>query len=344
MPSTHSDDSEMSRFDRPEVRKVGAWWAVGAIAITTVLLVLLSGGSVKEQADELRPGIGRDVIAAVGEPTEWIADALPLADVQADVTHGLSPDTALDEGAFDTAAVGAADAGRIPAVTPESFDPEAIGTDPPPPLPLHKVLVTGDSMSIPMDSVIAQRLAPQGVDVVRDPKLGSAISDDEFVDWGQLSHAQVRDEDPDAVVMFIGAGEGYPLETPDGEEVECCNAEYAAAYANRVRQVMRTYIDDPDKRLYWLTVPRSRNDRQWEISQVVNEAMKIAAVPWLNQIRIIDLVPIFTPGGVYRDSMEIDGEETIVRESDGLHLTQPGSELAADAVFERLTQDFSIGG
>jgi hypothetical protein len=77
---------------------------------------------------------------------------------------------------------------------------------------------------------------------------------------------------------------------------------------------------------------------------VVNEAARIAAVPWLSQIRLIDLVSIFTPGGVYRDSMEIDGEETIVRESDGLHLTQPGSELAADAVFERLTQDFSIGG
>ena len=343
MPSTHSDDSQMSRFDRPEVRKLSAWWAVGAIAITAVLLVLFSGGSVEDQAEELRPGIGRDVIAAVGEPTDAIADALPLAGVQADVTHGLSPDTELDEGAFDTAAAGAADAGRIPPVASESFDPNAIGTEPPPPLELDKLLVTGDSMSIPMDSVLAQRLTPQGVEVVRDPKLGSAISDEEFLDWGQLSHAQVRDEDPDAVVMFIGAGEGFPLETPDGGEVECCSPEYAASYANRVRQVMRTYVDEPDKRLYWLSVPRSRNDRQWEISQVVNEAGRIAAVPWLSQIRLIDLVPIFTPGGVYRDSMEIDGQDTIVRESDGLHLTRPGAELAADAVIERLGQDFAIG-
>ena len=342
MPSTHSDDSEMSRFDRPEVRKLGAWWAVGAIAITAVLLVLFSGGSVEDQAEELRPGIGRDVIAAVGEPTEAIADALPLAEAQADVTHGLSPDTELDEGAFDTAAVGAADSGRVPPVTPESFDPASIGLEPAADLELDKLLVTGDSMSVPMDAVLAQRLAPQGVEVVRDPKLGSAISDEEFLDWGQLSSAQVRDEDPDAVVMFIGAGEGVALETPDGGEVECCSAEYAAAYANRARQVMRTYIGTPEKRLYWLSVPRSRNDRQWEISQLVNEAARVAAVPWLAQIRMIDLVPIFTPGGVYRDSMEIDGQDTIVRESDGLHLTEPGAELAADAVMERLAQDFAI--
>jgi hypothetical protein len=333
----------MSRFDKPEVRKISAWWAVAAIAITAALLVVFSGGSVEDQAEELRPGIGKDVIAAVGKPTGWIADALPLAELQADVTDELSSEAELDEGAFDTAAAGAAESGRVPPVTPESFDPASIGLEPEGQLPLDKLLVTGDSMSIPMDSVIAQRLADQGVEVVTDPHLGSAISDEEFLDWGQLSNAQVRDEDPDAVVMFIGAGEGLPLETPGGGEVECCDAEYAAAYANRVRQVMRTYIDTPEKRLYWLSVPRSRNDRQWEISQLVNESARIAAVPWLSQIRMVDLVPIFTPGGVYRDSMEIDGQDTIVRESDGLHLTRPGAELAADAVLERLGQDFEIG-
>jgi hypothetical protein len=332
----------MSRFDRPEVRKLSAWWAVGAIAITAVLLVLFSGGSVEDQADELRPGIGRDVIAAVGEPTGSIAEALPLAEVQSDVTSELSPDTELGEGAFDTAATGGVRPGQIPPVTADSFDPSTLGSEPAEPLPLDKLLVTGDSMSVPMDSVLAQLLTPQGVEVVRDPKLGAAISDEEFLDWGQLSTAQVRDEDPDAVVMFIGAGEGFPIETPGGGEVECCNPEYAAAYANRARQVMRTYIGEPDKRLYWLSVPRSRNGRQWEISQLVNEASRIAAVPWLSQIRMVDLVPIFTPGGVYRDSMEIDGEETIVRESDGLHLTRPGAELAADAVIDRLVQDFVV--
>lgn len=339
-PSTHADDSEMSRFDRPEVRKLSAWWAVAAISITAALLVVFSGGSVKKQAEELRPGIGRDIIAAVGEPTKWIADATPLARVQADITDGLSSETELDEGAFADAAVGSAD--EIPPVTPSSFDPAAIGLNPSGDLKLDKLLVTGDSMSTPMDAVLARRLSPQGVEVVRDPKLGSAISDDEFLDWGQVSSAQVRDEDPDAVVMLIGAGEGLPMEAPGGGEVECCNPEYAAVYANRVRQIMQTYLGDPDKRLYWLSVPRSRNDRQWEISQLVNESVRVAAVPWLSQIRLIDLVSIFTPGGVYRDSMEIDGRDTIVRDSDGLHLTEAGAELAADAVLERMAQDFAI--
>jgi hypothetical protein len=343
MPSTHSDDSQMSRFDAPEVRKLSAWWAVGAIALTALLLIVFSGGSVDDAAAEIGPGIGHDIVAAVGDPTGVIADALPLAEAQAELTGGLSPDTELGEGAFDTEAADAEATSRIPPVTPESFDPLAIGLDEPANLELDKLLVTGDSMAIPLDSVLAQRLSSSGVEVVRDPKLGSAISYDEFLDWGQVSSAQVRDEEPDAVVMFIGAGEGYPLEAPGGGEVECCSAEYAAAYANRVRQVMRTYLSDEEARVYWLSVPRSRNDRQWEISQLVNEAARIAAVPFLSRVRMIDLVSIFTPDGVYRDSMEIDGNETIVRESDGLHLTRPGAELAADAVMERLGQDFALG-
>ena len=43
----------------------------------------------------------------------------------------------------------------------------------------------------------------------------------------------------------------------------------------------------------------------------------------------------------YRDSIEVDGEDTIVRESDGIHLNDAGAAIAADAVLERIDQDFT---
>ena len=298
MPSTHSDDSQMSRFDHPKVRRVGARQAVLAIAFTALLLVLFSGGSVETAADEIDPGIGRDIVAAVGDPTGWLADSLPFAEAQAELTGGLSPDSDLGEGGFAAtpeAGAGAA-ATRVPPVGPESFDPTAIGEPPPPKLELEKLLVTGDSMSIPMDSVLAQRLAGDGVEVVRDAKLGSGISNSDFLDWGQVSSAQVRDEAPDAVVIIIGAGEGFPMDGPAGP-VECCGPDWAAVYANRVRQMMDTYRQGGEARVYWLNIPASRNEKRWEISQVVNEAVRIAATPWLSQVRIVDLLSIFTPEG-----------------------------------------------
>ena len=67
----------------------------------------------------------------------------------------------------------------------------------------------------------------------------------------------------------------------------------------------------------------------------------IAAAPWRSQVRVLDMNALFTPGDRFRDAMEVDGAETIVREPDGIHLNQAGSALAAEVVEEAIDQDFT---
>ena len=55
---------------------------------------------------------------------------------------------------------------------------------------------------------------------------------------------------------------------------------------------------------------------------------------------MIDLVPTFTPGDSYRDSISIDGKQTIVRMPDGIHLNEDGSSVAADLVLSAIDRDF----
>jgi hypothetical protein len=57
-------------------------------------------------------------------------------------------------------------------------------------------------------------------------------------------------------------------------------------------------------------------------------------------VRVIDSVPIFTPGHLYRDSMKIGGVPTIVRKSDGIHLNEAGSSLLATDVLGVMERDF----
>jgi lysophospholipase L1-like esterase len=338
----HRDDSQMSRFERQGLLSLSAWDAVKAIAITAVLCVLLSGGSVKDAAAQLDPGIGRDLVDAVGGPTGWIADRFPFATVSSELTSGLSPDEELGAGGFGSAttAGGRGTPSRIPPVTPDAFDPAQIGAKPAPKQPLETLLVTGDSLSTPLDEDLARRLAPDGVEVIRDPHLGTGISNSSLVDWGQLSTSQVTKHHPDAVVVFIGATEGFPLPGPNGD-IQCCGPAYAAAYANRVRQVMSTFRQNGEAKVYWLTVMMPRDPDSQRVMRMVNAAIEVAAEPWRSQIRVIDTVPIFTPGYEYADAIEVDGEETIVRESDGIHLNDAGSEIAADAVLDRIDEDFT---
>lgn len=332
----------MNRFERDGLLANSAGDAVKAVLVVAVALVLFAGGSIRGAAAEMESGIGKDLISAVGEPTEWIAERLPLDEAQTELTSALSPDDELGGGGFDATATNIGGAGAAaPPVTAQAFDPAAIGAPVPDKRELETLLVTGDSLATPLDTELARRLTPEGIEVVRDPQLGTGISNTAVGDWGELSAAQVAREAPDAVVIFIGANEGFSIPVPGGEEVECCDTEYAAAYANRVRQVMDTFRQDGEAKVYWLTVMAPRDADGQRVARLVNAAVEVAAQPWRSQVRVIDTVAIFTPDGRYTDSIEIDGEETIVRESDGIHLNEAGSGLAADEVLERIDQDFT---
>jgi lysophospholipase L1-like esterase len=342
MPSPrpeHPDDNLMERFDREGVRRFRARDAIVAVVIAAIVLVVSAGGSVKKQAEEMSPGIGRDLILAVGRPTAWIANQLPFHSAANTLTSWLSPNEALTGPGF--VSLRSAVPSGIPLVTPDAFNPSSIGAPAPPRRPLHTLLVTGDSMSMPLDQDLAQMLEPQGVKVIQDPHIGTGISNTVLIDWGKLSAFQVRQDHPDAVVVFIGANDGYSMPGPDGGQVNCCGPEWATIYANRVRQMMNTYRQDGIARVYWLTLPIPREAARKQAAIVVNAAIEVAAEPWLDQVRVLDMVPVFTPRDVYRDSMTVNGQPTIVRQSDGIHLNDAGSSLAAKIALAAIDRDFT---
>ncbi len=329
----------MNRFSDGRIRRVRARDGVFVVFLAGLILVLLQGPSIRKSGEELKPGIERDAVLAVGRPASDLANRLPFAEASRNATAFLEPEPNLGgPGGFQQAA-GAG--GQLGAVTPDAFDPATIGAKPPPRQRLKTLLVTGDSMVEPLDSDLAQKLAPKGVHVISDAHVGTGISSTLLVNWGKLSAYQVKHDHPDAVVVFIGANDGFPMPGAGGREIECCNAEWAAIYANRVRQIANAYRQNGAARVYWITLPTPREPARQRIARVVNAAIGVAVAPWADQVRVIDSVPIFTPGAVYRDSMKIGGTPTIVRRSDGIHLDEAGSSLLATYVLGSIGRDFS---
>jgi uncharacterized protein len=331
-----ADDSLMSRFDQHGLRRFRARDAIAAVTLIAVLLVLFEGAAIRRAGEQMDPGVGRTLVLAVGHPAGWVADRLPLADVANGATAWLSPDAKLEEA--DAFSAAAPRGGGIPPVTADAFDPRQLGAEPAARKPLRKLLVTGDSLSTPLDIQMSRRLTSEGVEVVRDPHLGTGISKTFTVDWGQLSASQVRREKPDAVVVFIGANEGFPM-----DNVDCCGADWAAIYANRLRRMIDTYRQRGAAKVYWVTLPTPRDPDRQKISRVVNAAIDVAAEPWKAQVRVFDAGAVFTPDG-YRDAMEVGGRRTIVREADGIHLNQAGAGLLAEDLLQLMETDYVYGG
>ena len=344
MPDQHEEDGLMERFEARGTSRFSARDAVIAILITTVLLFLFFGGTVRKQGEEQKKGVQRSAILAVGKPAGYLADNLPLDDAARDATDWLSPDEDLGgQGGFASLKTGsqAGTGAAALTVTPEAFDPAAVGAKPAARRPLKTLLVTGDSMSQPLDVELARKLAGGNVKVIRDPHVGTGISNPLIADWGELSTSQVAKKHPDAIVVFIGANEGFPMPGPGGKQVNCCGVDWAAIYATRARTMMNTYRQAGKARVYWITIPTPREKARQPISRSVNASVAVAAEPWRSQVRLIDTVPVFTPGAKYRAAMDVDGREQIVRESDGIHLNDTGAKLLAGIVLGAVDRDFT---
>lgn len=305
-------------------RQSTARGALIAVLVAVLVLVAFEGRAVERAGERQEDGWQREVLLAVGKPTGWIADKLPFSGI------GDRFNEVVGGGKGGTARTAAPVVSGSGAITPDAIDPAAVGETPRPPRPLRTLLVTGDSMATPLDAELARTFAARGVEVTRDPHIGTSISQPQIIDWRQLA-AQQAAEKPDAVVVFLGANEGFPL--PLGRRtVECCGTAWTAAYAQSVRTMMGTYRQRGDVRIYWLLLPFPRSGERAEVARAVNEGIRVAAQAYRGQVRLVDLATVFTPGGRFRDAMEVDGRERIVRESDGIHLNGEGSKLAATIV------------
>ena len=336
-----ADDPPRTLIDLTKARRFDVRQLLKAVGIVALLLFITSGPGIRKAGEQMDPGLDRTLVLAVGKPAGALGDVIPLHEVADEATAWLSTDDDLGEGGgFSAAAATPGEEGAVPPVTPEAFDPASVG-EKAKPRALHKLLVTGDSLAMPLDAELARRLSERGIETKRDPHIGTGISKDILVDWAKLSTKQTKDEAPDAVVMFIGANEGFTLPGPGGKDVECCGADWAALYATRVRTMMNTYRRDGQTIVYWLTVMAPRDPDRQKISRAVNAGIFAAAAPYRAHVRVLDTVPIFTPGFRWRASMDVDGEDTIVRESDGIHLNDVGARVAADAVIAALDRDFA---
>ncbi len=195
-----------------------------------------------------------------------------------------------------------------------------------------RILATGDSMIQLVDSFMRERA---GRAVLRsDARVSTGISKPSLLDWRAHAREQVADIRPDVTVMFLGANDGFPMAGAD-----CCGIPWIAEYARRARAMMRTYARGGRGRVYWLLLPAARAGLFRETFPAVNAALRQAAAGLEDDVRLIELDEVFTPGGRFRRSMKIGRKRRQVRQSDGVHLNTTGAALAAKLVVEAIRQD-----
>jgi len=203
-----------------------------------------------------------------------------------------------------------------------------------------RLLATGDSQIQIIDSYLKQRLQRRKKTKVRsDAHVGTGISKLAQLNWLKKAERQAGGDKPDVTVMFIGGNDGFAMKPPSGPTVQCCGAAWITEYARRVQTMMRSYLRGGRSRVYWLTLPAPRGANFAEVFRALNQAIVQAAKRVPSGVIVLDMGKVFTPGGVYRQSMVFRGRKVTVRQSDGVHLSTGGASIAATLIIERLRAD-----
>ena len=202
-----------------------------------------------------------------------------------------------------------------------------------------RVLVTGDSMVRPLDRQLIRPVERAGGRLKRDTRPGTNLSRPLAFDWVRHARRQMKRYRPDATVMFIGAGDSYPLKAEDGREVECCSRSWIAAYARRVGRLMSIYRRDGRANVYWLTLPAARNRDHARRIAAVNAGITAAAEEAAEGVRVVDTVPVLSPGYRFKRRIRYKGRRVVIRDDDGVHLTVGGARVARDLVVRAMRRD-----
>jgi hypothetical protein len=196
-----------------------------------------------------------------------------------------------------------------------------------------RILTAGDSLMQGVDSFLTEKLGAHAK-ILRDVNPNSGISKP-GLNWAEHARERSQRLKPDVAIVFLGANEGFPLSSTGGQSVVCCGPIWAAEYAARVRSMMITYSRGGKADVFWLSIPAPRSPERQALQRVVNAAV-LKAAENLPRVRVVRLDEVFTPGGVYRDSMLYNGRRRVVRESDGIHLSLDGARIAADKISQAL--------
>jgi lysophospholipase L1-like esterase len=194
------------------------------------------------------------------------------------------------------------------------------------------VLATGDSEIQVLDDQMAAALRGRAR-VIGEAHISTGLSKLGLFNWLKRAQTQAQTIHPDVTVMSIGANDGFPI-----SGAQCCGQPWIDAYAARARQMMRSYLRHGAGRVYWFLLPTPRRANFVPVYQAVDAGFIKAAASFPGQAHVVDIRPIFSPGGHYRQFVG----SVNARESDGIHLSAAGDQIALQYLLGLMRQDRTL--
>jgi hypothetical protein len=177
--------------------------------------------------------------------------------------------------------------------------------------------------------------------VTGDGHPGRGITTPGPFDWPLHARRSARGVRPDVTVVVLGAADaGYPLTTPEGMAVQCCEPPWVAAYSLSVRTMMDAYLRDGRGLVYWVILPAPRSPEKAKVMHAENEAARQASGGDDDGVLVVDrIAEVLAPHDSFQEAIRYQGRQRVVRDSDGVHLAPSGIRIATNILKDLLRGD-----
>ena len=194
-----------------------------------------------------------------------------------------------------------------------------------------RVHVLGDSQAAPLGHTLGA--ASNGLfEVTTNSRNSTSFARPDYFNW----HAELQEiaakDNPDLVVMFIGASDWQSMEARNGQIVESGTPEWIDEWAWRLN-VAFDLITADHRVIVWVGLPpmRSRDDNSAAL--VMNEVVAQVATDRPG-VAMLDIWEMFGDDYSEKVSPPSGGDPVRVRADDGIHLNRTGSAWVSAGVVE----------
>lgn len=206
-----------------------------------------------------------------------------------------------------------------------------------------RLLITGDSLPGYIGPELLSELARIGpVTGWTEVHDGTGLTRPDFVDWSVVAQQQVTRYHPDAVVVMLGGNDFQNMVVAHGRVLVAGTPAWTREYQRRAAICMRIWAQGgAGHRVYWLSMPPSR-DASWAYDDArINLALGRAAAT-IRSAEYVNILGPITNRGQYADVVPVNGQPTLIREPDGVHLNISGSILVAHQMVPVIVREWHL--
>ena len=349
------DDEQFKDAREKDLRQRTADSRSAVVAALTCLLLatLLTSGKIVDIAARQEFGETRDRQLAVAERIDRVANFLSL-NRPYDLIHdirGIGGDAALRIDSIDDVAAELGLDVDVPARVPAT-DTLPAGTDAgtttttttttTPVGPIRSVgvddpltvFVGGDSQA----EYLAQAITTESgfaLDVTAQHEISTSLARPDYFNWPARLRDVDQQQDPEAVVLFIGANDHQDMADADGNRLVEGSEEWQAEWSRRLA-ITFDLLERDGRHVFWVTQPPMRDAAIDDGIEQINE-LAAEVIATRDFVSAIDIWPLFGgPSGFTDRVTGADGSEIRARIDDGVHLTRAAASWVADMVFAEM--------